>query len=79
MAKVTGDLTLKGVTKPVTLDVTFAGETDARPFAKAPAIGFSAIGTFKRSEFGLDDLLPSTVGDAVHVQIESDFNQKPAA
>jgi polyisoprenoid-binding protein YceI len=79
MAKVTGDLTLKGVTKPVTLDVTFAGETDARPFAKAPAIGFFAIGTFKRSEFGLDDLLPSIVGDELNVQIEGDFIKKPAA
>jgi polyisoprenoid-binding protein YceI len=78
-AKVTGDLTLKGVTKPVTLDVTFAGESDAHMFAKVPAIGFSATGTFKRSEFGLDYLLPSIVGDDVKVQIEGDFIQKPAA
>jgi len=78
-AKVTGDLTLKGVTKPVTLDVTFSGETDAHPFAKVPAIGFSAVGSFKRSEFGLDYLLPSIVGDDVKVQIEGDFIQKPAA
>ncbi len=78
-AKVTGDLTLKGVTKPVTLDVTFAGETDAHMFAKVPAIGFSAVGSFKRSEFGLDYLLPAIVGDDVKVQIEGDFIQKPAA
>ncbi len=78
-AKVTGDLTLKGVTRPVTLDVTFSGETDAHPFAKVPAIGFSATGTFKRSDFGLDYLLPAIVGDDVKVQIEGDFIQKPAA
>lgn len=78
-AKVTGDLTLKGVTKPVTLDVTFAGETAAHPFAKVPAIGFSATGTFKRSDFGLDYLLPAIVGDDVNVRIEGDFIQKPAA
>jgi len=78
-AKVTGDLTLKGVTKPVTLDVTFAGETAAHPFAKVPAIGFSATGTFKRSEFGIDYLLPTIVGDEVTVRIEGDFIQKPAA
>lgn len=78
-AKVTGDLTLKGVTKPVTLDVTFSGETDSHAFAKVPAIGFSAVGAFKRSEFGLDYLLPSIVGDDVKVQIEGDFIQKPAA
>ena len=53
-AKVTGDLTLKGVTKPVTLDVTFSGETASHPFGKVPAIGFSATGSFKRADFGLD-------------------------
>lgn len=78
-AKVTGDLTLKGVTKPVTLEVTFAGESASHPFSKVPAIGFSATGTFKRSDFGLDYLLPSIVGDEVHVEIEGDFLQKPAA
>jgi polyisoprenoid-binding protein YceI len=78
-AKVTGDLTLKGVTRPVTLDVTFSGETDAHIFAKVPAIGFSAVGSLKRSEFGLDYLLPSIVGDDVNVQIEGDFIQKAAA
>ena len=78
-AKVTGDLTLKGVTKPVTLDVTFAGENPAHPFAKVPAIGFSAKATFKRSDFGLDYLLPSIVGDDVQVEIEGDFVQKVAS
>ena len=73
----TGDLTLKGMTKPVTLDVTFAGELASHPFAKAPALGFSAAGTFKRSDFGLDYLLPN-VGDEVRVEIEGDFIQKPA-
>lgn len=74
-AKVTGDLTLKGVTKPVTLDVTFDGETASHPFAKVPALGFSATGTFKRTDFGLD-YLAGMVGDEVSVQIEGDFIQK---
>lgn len=78
-AKVTGDLTLKGVTKPVVLDVTFAGENPAHPFAKVPAIGFSATATFKRSDFGLDYLLPAIVGDDVQVEIEGDFVQKVAS
>lgn len=77
-AKVTGDLTLKGVTRPVTLDVAFAGETPAHPFAKAPAIGFSATGVFRRSDFGLDYLVPN-VGDEVHVEIEGDFILKAAS
>jgi polyisoprenoid-binding protein YceI len=76
-AKVTGDLTLKGVTKPVTLDVTFSGEVASHPFAKAPAIGFSAAGTFKRSEFGLD-YLTGMIGDDVNFEIEGDFIQRVA-
>ena len=76
-AKVTGDLTLKGVTKPVTLDVTFSGETASHPFSKVPALGFSATGSFKRSDFGLD-YLKSMVGDDVAVEIEGDFIQKVA-
>lgn len=77
-AKVMGDLTLKGVTKPVTLDVTFSGETASHYFAKVPAIGFSATGTFKRSEFGLDYLAPAVAGDDVKFEIEGDFIQKVA-
>jgi polyisoprenoid-binding protein YceI len=77
-AKVTGDLTLKGVTRPITLDVTFAGETASHAFSKVPAIGFSATGAFKRSDFGLDYLAPTIVGDDVAVAIEGDFIQKAA-
>ena len=49
--KVTGDLTIKGITKPVVLDVTLnkAGE---HPMKKVPAIGFDATATVKRSDFG---------------------------
>ncbi|MFT3723459.1 MAG: YceI family protein [Hyphomonadaceae bacterium] len=74
-AKVTGDLTLKGVTKPITLDVTFDGEMASHPFSKVPALGFSATGTFKRTDFGID-YLAGMVGDEVSVQIEGDFIQK---
>jgi polyisoprenoid-binding protein YceI len=77
-AKVTGDLTLLGVTKPITLDVTFGGETDSHPFTKAPALGFSATGTFKRSDFG-STAMQGMIGDDITVIIESDFVQKPAA
>ena len=63
-AKVTGDLTLKEGTKPITLDVTFSGETASHFFAKVPAIGFPATGTFKRPEFG-SEYLPGVVGDGV--------------
>jgi polyisoprenoid-binding protein YceI len=78
-AKVTGDLTLHGVTKPVTLEVTFDGETAEHALSKVPALGFSATATLKRSDFGMDYLLPSLVGDDVQVQIEGDFIQKKPA
>jgi polyisoprenoid-binding protein YceI len=77
--KVTGELTLKGVTKPVVLDVTFAGENPSHPMAKGPAIGFSATGSFKRSDYGLSYLVQQgMVGDDVSFAIEGDFLQKPA-
>jgi polyisoprenoid-binding protein YceI len=76
-AKVTGDLTLKGVAKPVTLDVTFSGETASHYFAKVPAIGFSATGTFNRADFGMT-YLAGVVSDDVKVEIEGDFIQKAA-
>src|SRR5690606_12273607 len=52
-AKMTGDLTLLGVTKPVTLDVTL-NKSDLHPFHKKMAAGFSATGTLKRSDFGMN-------------------------
>ncbi len=76
-AKVTGDLSLKGVTKPVTLDVTFSGETASHPFGKVPAIGFSATGSFNRADFGLT-YLAGMIGDDVKFEIEGDFIQKVA-
>ena len=46
-AKVTGDLTFLGQTRPVTLDATFNGEIERHPFANVPAIGFAAEGPFQ--------------------------------
>lgn len=69
--KLTGDLTLNGVTKPVTFDVTFVGAGD-NPFSKAPAIGFSGKTTIKRSDFGIVKYVPN-IGDDVAIQVESEF------
>lgn len=79
-AKVTGDLTMLGVTKQLVLDVTFDGETASHAFAKVPAVGFSGTGKFKRSDFALGPHLPAeVVGDEITVNIEGDFIQKPAS
>lgn len=69
----TGDLTLLGVTKEVTLTGTFNG-TVADPFGGTRA-GFSAEGTIHRKDFGLvwDKLLDSggaVVGDNVKIRLE---------
>ncbi|MDX2258258.1 MAG: YceI family protein [Hyphomicrobiaceae bacterium] len=71
-AKVTGDLTFLGVTKPVTLDVTLFGATKEHPFTKKAAVGFSAKGSLKRSEFGMAKYVPM-IGDEVALQIEAEF------
>ncbi|MEO1206076.1 MAG: YceI family protein [Pseudomonadota bacterium] len=71
-AKVTGDMTMLGVTKPVTLDVTLNGAMKEQPFAKKPALGFSASTVIKRSEFGFTKLVP-VVSDDVTLLIEAEF------
>ncbi len=73
--KVTGDLTLHGVTKPVTLDVTFNGGA-VNPISSAPTLGFSARGELKRSDFGMTSYVPM-IGDTVSLMIESEFSQPP--
>ena len=68
---VTGDLTLKGVTKPVSLNVSFNGG-DNDPLRGGYAIGFSASGTFNRSDFGVSRFL-GPVSDEVTIDIEAEF------
>lgn len=75
---VVGDLTIKGVTKPVTLNVTVNGAGE-HPMAKQQAVGFDATGTVKRSDFGLDMATPM-VGDDVNLRITTEgMLEAPAA
>ena len=68
-AKVTGNLTLNGVTKPVTLDASFygAGKGSAQMGGKEN-VGFTATGMIKRSDFGIGYGIPM-VSDAVQLEI----------
>jgi polyisoprenoid-binding protein YceI len=68
----TGDLTIKGVTKSVTLDVTL-NQAANHPMRNIPAAGFSAQGTLKRSDWGLGKYAPG-VSDDVKVIIETEFH-----
>ncbi|MEQ1512123.1 MAG: YceI family protein [Lysobacteraceae bacterium] len=75
--KVTGDLTIKGVTKPVVLDVTI-NKTGVQPMAKREAAGFSATTTVKRTDFGLGLYAPN-VSDQVKLSITTEaIVPKPA-
>ncbi|OCZ57738.1 YceI family protein [Acinetobacter seifertii] len=68
--KITGDLTVKGVTKPVVLDAVLNKQGE-HPMAKVPAIGFNATTSFNRSEFGLGSYVPN-VGDKITVNITTE-------
>lgn len=72
--RLTGDLTLLGVTRPVTLDVRL-NAARMHPVKKAPALGVSIAGSFKRSEFGSADL-QGMIGDEVQVVIEAELIKK---
>ena len=76
---VTGDLTIKDITKPVTLDVTLNGAGE-HPMLKKQAIGFSATATIKRSDFGVGAYAPN-VSDEVQLRIttEGTLADAPAA
>ena len=82
---VTGDLTVHGVTRPVTLDVKVVKVGD-HPLRKGPAAGFDATATLKRSDFGITTYLPMAADEVrIHVVVEAveakafAAAQKPAA
>lgn len=71
---VTGDLTLLGVTKPVTLDVTYNGVANPPWFAGRDVIGFDASTTIMRSDFGMAAAIPN-ITDEVVVEFSGEFLQ----
>jgi polyisoprenoid-binding protein YceI len=75
-AKITGNLTLNGMTKPVTLDATFAGAGKAPAMAGGKeTVGFHATTTIKRSEFGIGYGIPF-VSDDVKLDISVAFEKQ---
>ena len=68
-ATVVGDLTLRGVTKPVTIEVEFNGAGTVMGAYKS---GFDGEATIKRSDFGINYALPA-VSDEVKLHIEGEF------
>jgi len=68
--KVTGDLTIKDSTRPVTLDVTINGFGE-HPMSRRPTAGFDAVTTIRRSDFGLGAYAPN-VSDDVRLRITTE-------
>jgi len=78
-AKVTGDLTIRGIRKPVTLDSEFFGPVKS-PFSKTTCIGFSATGKVNRQDYGLKWNAAMEGGGVVtawdvdiHMELEADL------
>lgn len=81
--QISGTLTLHGVTRPMTLKATYnggyAGMPNMDPHAR---VGFSAHGSLKRSDFGIDYGVPAPgttlgVGDLIDFSIEAEFTGPP--
>ena len=72
-AQITGNFTLHGVTKPITIQARFIGAGN-HPMTKAPAIGFEGRSVIKRSDFGIANGVPF-VSDEVNLTITAAFDK----
>lgn len=73
--KVTGDLTAKGITKEVVLDLTYRGSVE-HPQSQKMTAGFKLKGEIKRSDFGIGTNFPAPMlSDEVAITINGEFQQ----
>lgn len=72
-ARITGALTMHGVTRPLVLNATLGG-AGVNPMDKAYTVGFSAHGTIKRSDFGVTKYVPM-VSDEVQIDLTAAFEK----
>ena len=72
-----GNLTLRGVTKQISLDVTMNGPVDnPNKDAKNMQIGLKALGKIRRSDFNLGSKLSTAfVGDEIEIRVTGEFNK----
>ena len=76
--KMAGNMTIKGVTKPITLDVTMNGPmAHPNPQNKTPQLGIKATTTIKRSDFGIGGKMATImVGDEIAIRATGEFQKK---
>lgn len=73
--KLTGNLNLHGITKPVTLDLLYKGSVE-NPMSKKPTAGFQVTGTIKRSDFNVGAGFPAPmISDEVRIKADGEFVQ----
>ncbi|MBS1528955.1 MAG: YceI family protein [Bacteroidetes bacterium] len=73
--KLNGDLTIHGVTKPVTLDMVITGVSKSMQTQK-PIAGFRITGAIDRTDFGVGHLPAAIVGDKVELRAVGEFDQE---
>jgi polyisoprenoid-binding protein YceI len=72
--KLTGNLTIKGVTKPVTLDVTLNGPIENQR-SKKPMIGLKASATIDRYDFGVGGESGAAQSREVEIRVNGEFTK----
>ncbi|MCD8740327.1 YceI family protein [Mucilaginibacter roseus] len=72
--KVAGNLTMHGVTKPVTLDLWFRG-AKVSPMTKKDVAGFQVSGTIKRTDFGVGSVPAAVVSEEVEFKGNGEFGK----
>lgn len=73
--KLTGDITLLGVTKPITLDLKYFGSVE-NPMSKKTTAGFQLTGSLKRSDFNLGAGFPAPmISDEVTIKADGEFTK----
>ena len=73
--KLTGDLTIHGITKPVTMNLVYRGTVE-NPMSKKQTAGFQLTGIVKRSDFGIGEKFAAPfISDEVLVKADGEFVQ----
>jgi polyisoprenoid-binding protein YceI len=73
--KLAGNLTMKGVTKPVVLDLTLNGMGKNQRTQK-PVAGFKLAGTVKRTDFGIGGMPSAVVSEEIELRAAGEFGQE---